>query len=266
MQTIGSFMEAKANTQGDWGERLLDTVATQSIRALFTQSQFVEVNVRCNPPSKLLQGSIDSFKMRGEGVVIRREFPVEEMSFETDAVAIDFSSILGGKIRLKQPTQAVAKVAISEDGINQAFQAELVRRRLNDLDMPELLEVSGGKPVSFTDVQIELLPDNGMRLFAKAAIADGETIPVRARLFFEYRSPPPGRLPEPAVRARRHPRALLDKSERLTIALARVLDNMVDLDRFDLDGVTMRLNRLETKGKQLTFAGYAQIHHFPRNP
>jgi len=26
---------------------------------------------------------------------------------------------------------------------------------------------------------------------------------------------------------------------------------MVDLDRFDLDGVTMRINRLETQGKQL---------------
>lgn len=39
---------------------------------------------------------------------------------------------------------------------------------------------------------------------------------------------------------------------------------MVDLDRFDLDGVMMRINRLETKGKQLIFSGYAQIERFPK--
>ena len=39
---------------------------------------------------------------------------------------------------------------------------------------------------------------------------------------------------------------------------------MVDLDRFDLDGVIMRLNRLETQGKQLVFSGYAEIERIPR--
>jgi hypothetical protein len=64
--------------------------------------------VRCYPSSKLLQGSIDSFKMSGRGLVIRKDFAVEEMSFETDAVAIDFGSVLSGKLSLKQPTQAIA--------------------------------------------------------------------------------------------------------------------------------------------------------------
>jgi len=99
----------------DWGERMLNTVASQSIRHLFSKSESVEVSVRCSPSSKLLQGSIDSFKMSGRGLVIRKEFPVEEMSFETDAVSIDFSSILSGKITLKQPTQAIALVTLSEE-------------------------------------------------------------------------------------------------------------------------------------------------------
>jgi hypothetical protein len=33
----------------------------------------------------------------------------------------------------------------------------------------------------------------------------------------------------------------------------------------DLDGITMRLNRLETQGKQLIFSGYAQIDRIPVN-
>ncbi|HEY9616602.1 MAG TPA: DUF2993 domain-containing protein, partial [Microcoleaceae cyanobacterium] len=114
----------------DFGERMLNTVASQSIRHLFTQSESVDVEIRCNPSSKLLQGSIDSFKMRGRNLVIRRDFLVEEMSFETDAVAIDFASVLKGNLRLRQPTQAIAQVALSEKGINQAFTAELVKQHL----------------------------------------------------------------------------------------------------------------------------------------
>ncbi|MFN9170514.1 MAG: DUF2993 domain-containing protein, partial [Dolichospermum sp.] len=48
-------------------------------------------------------------------------------------------------------------------------------------------------------------------------------------------------------------------------ALVEILDNMVDLDRFDLDGVKMRLNRLETEGQRLIFSGYAEIERIPRS-
>ncbi len=51
------------------------------------------------------------------------------MSFETDAVSLDFSSVLQGKIALKQPTQALASIKLSEVDINRAFKAELVRGR-----------------------------------------------------------------------------------------------------------------------------------------
>ena len=248
----------------DWGERMLNTVASQSIRHLFSQSESVEVVVRCHPSSKLLQGSIDSFKMSGRGLVIRRDFPVEEMVFETDAVSIDFSSILSGQIRLKQPTQAIADVILSEDGINQAFKAELVKKRLQNLDLPALNELSGGEPVSFSEVQVQLLPQNRLRIFAKADLADHGIVPVtltvtlgierRRRILFQ----------NPEIDLDAVAESLRETSKTLAVALGEILDNMVDLDRFDLDGVTMRLNRLETQGKQLIFSGYAQIDHFPQ--
>jgi hypothetical protein len=50
----------------------------------------------------------------------------------------------------------------------------------------------------------------------------------------------------------------------LTLAFAQVLDGMVDLDRFDLDGVSLKLNRLETHGDRLIFSGYAEVDHFPK--
>jgi hypothetical protein len=260
---FSGFTGSKSNSGTDFGERMLNAAATQSIRHLFTRSEFVDVVVQCHPSSKLLQGSIDSFKMSGRQLVIRRQFEVEEMSFETDAVAIDFSSALSGKLRLKQPTQAVAQIVLVEDAINRAFSADLVQKRLQNLDLEPLTNLSGGEPVSFHEVQITLLPENRVKLTAKTDLPNRAAVPIcltatlgiekRRRIVFQ----------QPQFDAEAVPESMRGISETLTMAFVQVLNEMVDLDRFDLDGVTLRLNRLETQGKQLLFSGYAQVEHFP---
>ncbi|MBW4476974.1 MAG: DUF2993 domain-containing protein [Tolypothrix brevis GSE-NOS-MK-07-07A] len=248
----------------DWGERMLNTVASQTIRHLFSQSESVEVFVRCYPSSKLLQGSIDSFKMNGIGVVIRKDFPADEISVETDAVSIDFSSVLAGKLTLKQPTQAIAKVVLSEEGINYSFKAELVKKRLLNLTVPALTELSGGNPVSFPEIRVELLPENRLRIFAKADLGDRELIPLDMTVSIAVERRRRVSFKDPQIQLDSVPEAQKEISRTLSVALADILDNMVDLDRFDLDGIKMRLNRLETQGKQLIFSGYAEIERIPR--
>ena len=260
---FGGLTGLKDTSGTDWGERLLNTVASKTIRHLFTQSESVEVAVRCNPSSKLLQGSIDSFKMSGRGLVIRREFRAEEMSFETDAVSIDFGSALKGELSLKQPTQAVAQVMLSEADLNQSFQAYLVTKRLQYLSTPALTELSGGEPVSFTEVQVQLLPNNQLLLAAKADLGDRGIVPISMKATLAVERRRRISFKDPQFEADAVPESLRPISQTLTAALAEILDNMVDLDRFDLDGVVMRINRLETQGKMLIFSGYAQIERIP---
>ena len=246
----------------DLGECAINAVASQSIRHLFTRSESVEAFVRC-PSSKLLQGSIDSFKMSGRNLTIRKDFQIEEMLFETDVVSIDFRSALNGQIRLRQPTQAVAQVILSEASINHAFNSELVTKRLQNIFIPALSSISEGKPISFTEVQVKLLPHNRIRLFAKTDLPNYGTVPIfmtatlvveqRRRLCFQHPHFDLNLVPEP-IQAISHD---------LTVSFAQLLNNMIDLDRFDLDGVILRLNRLETQGKKLILSGYAQIEYFP---
>jgi len=248
---------------GDFGERMINSVVTQSIRHLFTRSDEVNVAVRCSPPSKLLQGTVDSFRMSGKGLVIRREFETAEMTFETDAVAVDMASLLGGKVKLKQPTQAVAKVVLTETAINNAFKAELVRQHLEGVMEEELTNLSGGEPVSFRDVAIVLHPNQQVTISAKTDLPNRKDVPIqlqaqikvekRKRIIFE----------NPQFLAEGVPEALAGISEALTEAFSTILNRMVDLERFNLDGVMLRVNRLDTQGKQLVFSGYAQINHFP---
>ena len=260
---FGGFVGFGNNKGGDWGENLINTVASNTIRHLFTHSESVEVAVKCNPSSKLLQGTIDSFKMSGSGLVIRKQFRSEEMSFETDAVSIDFGSAVKGKIALKQPTTAIAQVKLSQADINKSFEADLVRKRLEDLTPEGLTDISDGEPVSFTDVQVQLLPDNKVKLSANANW-DDTVVPVslscilgiakRKKVMFEDVQFEPENIPP----------ELQDISKELTLALGEILNEMVDLDRFNLDGVKLRLNRLNTEGKMLLFSGYAQIERVPQ--
>jgi LmeA-like phospholipid-binding len=260
---FGGFVGFGNNKGGDWGENLINTVASNTIRHLFTRSDAVEVSVKCNPSSKLLQGTIDSFKMNGRGLVIRQQFRTEEMSFETDAVAIDFGSAVKGKIALKQPTQAIAQVKLSQDDINKSFEADLVRKRLENLTLDALTNISGGEPISFTDVEVQLLPNNEVKLSAKASWGD-TIVPVSLRCILGIGKRRRVKFENLQFEQDNIPVEIQDISQDLTLALGEILNEMVDLDKFNLDGVKLRLNRLQTQGQMLLFSGYAQIERVPQ--
>jgi hypothetical protein len=260
---FGGFVSFGNNKGGDWGEKLINTVASNTIRHLFTSSESVQVAVKCSPSSKLLQGTIDSFQMSGCGLVIRRQFRTAEMSFETDAVSIDFSSAVQGKIALKQPTQAIAQVKLSEADINKSFEADLVRKRLEHLTPDVLTAISGGKPVSFTDVAVQLMSDNKVKLVANAVWED-TIVPVSFSCILGINKRRRIKFENIQFEQSDIPLELQATSQKLTIALGEILNEMVDLDRFNLDGVKLRLNRLQTQGQMLLFSGYAQIERVPK--
>ncbi|MEM9213457.1 MAG: DUF2993 domain-containing protein [Cyanobacteria bacterium P01_F01_bin.150] len=260
---IGSLIDLKGKSSSDLGQRMLNTVASQSIRHLFTSSEFIDVDIQCNPPSKLLQGTIDSFKMKGRELLIRRAFAVKEMSFETDAVSVDTSALLSGRLQIKQPTQAVAQVILTEEAINKAFEADLVQQHLQGVDAEALTNLSGGEPISFRDVQVELSSSNQVSISALTDLPNRQRVPVeilatlaverRRRVVFN----------DAIFNEEKVPQELQGISGILSNGFITVLNSMVDLDRFNLDGIVMRINRLETQGKTLVFSGYAQIEHFP---
>lgn len=255
--------QPKPKMGNDFGERLLNSVATQSIRHLFTRCERIDVAVRCSPPSKLLQGAIDSFRMEGQGLLIRRQFEAAEMIFETDAVALDMPALLGGKIRLRQPTQAIAQVVLTEEAISRAFEADLVTRRLSNIEDESLTNLSGGEPLTFRDVAVELCAHSRVLVRAITDLPNRKDVPVQ----FQAQLKAEKRRRILFADAEFHSSGICDDIQPLAAALTpgfvAVLNQMVDLERFDLDGIKLRVNRLEISGKKLVFSGYAEIDHFP---
>ncbi|MBD2553565.1 DUF2993 domain-containing protein [Limnothrix sp. FACHB-708] len=271
---FGSITRFSSMPSADWGEQLLSVVATQVIRHLFTASDRVEVRVECTPQIKLLQGQVDRFQMSGSGLVIRHAFRTEAMEFETDAVSIDFAGLLQGRLLLRQPTQAIAKVVLLEEDINRAFTAPLVVQHLENLPLQDWQDLPGSglakaESVSFQSIQVRLLASNRIALSAQACFGADQPVPIalqatlgierRRRLRFLNCQFDPDGLPDRAALGEEAITLAASASERL----GKVLDQLVDLDRFNLDGVTLRINTIETRGQQLVFSGWAQVNHVP---
>jgi hypothetical protein len=260
---LGGMTGFNPTGANDFGERMINSVATQSLRHLFSQCEWIDVSVRCSPPSKLLQGTIDSFRMEGRGLLIRKQFETAEMMFETDAVAIDTAALFGGKIRLRQPTQAIARVVLTESAINQAFKADLVQQRLQQVDRPEFARLSGGEPLTFRSVTFELQPQQRVMISARTDLPNRKDLPLQFTATLQVEKRRRILFADPQFQPEGIPEAQQSLSKAISLGFAGLLNEMVDLERFNLDGVMLRINRLDTQDKQLVFSGYAQIDHFP---
>lgn len=252
---FNGFIDLTNSLQNDWGEQLLKIVVSQGIGDLFTHSQSVEVLVESQPASKLLQGEIDRLKIKGKGLVIRRDFPVEELSFETDSVLLNFESVLKGKIHLKQPTHAIAQVIISQADINRAFQAELVQKQMQQL--------IHSQPISFGDIQVQILPENRLHFFAKADVPNYGKLPICVTGNIIVDRPCRLTLINPQFLTNLVPEYLTKMVQNLNIIFAESLNNLVNVENFGLDGVSLLLNQVETQTEKLIFSGDAEITHFP---
>lgn len=244
---LGRLIDLGNSAGAERGDRLLNAVVSGAIARLFTSSETVTATVGYQNPGQLLQGSIDSLTVNGTGLVIRREFPVTDLWFETDRVALDFTQVPQGKISLQEPTRAIAKVTLTEANINRALKSTLVKQRLQD----------------FPHIEVQLLPNQGMRIFAKAKLG-AEYIPIclsaqvsnerRRRLILE----------NPKLDLETIAPEWQNSAAKLSSTLIEALNQLVDVSRFNLDGVNLWLNRVEIEDKKLRFSGYAEITHFPR--
>ncbi|MEL7420766.1 MAG: DUF2993 domain-containing protein, partial [Cyanobacteria bacterium J06555_3] len=115
----------------------------------------------------------------------------------------------------------------------------------------------------FADVEVQLLPDNEVKLSAKASWEEN-VVPVSLRCVLSIGKRRRVKFDDIQFEQASIPPELQDVSKDLTLALGEILNDMVDLDKFNLDGVKLRLNRLQTEGKMLLFSGYAQIERVPQ--
>jgi hypothetical protein len=233
------------------GDQLVSKAVSAAISALFKRTSKLEVSVRAEPVAKLLQGSVDGFDLIGNGLLMYNGLRLEAMELYLQAVSIDFSAIFSGQVKLRQPTQATMRVVLTEDDLTTSFNTPFVVEKLQRLQHQ-------GESLHFHNTQIILNNDNSLQL--KTQVRVGETaepidIDISAALKVEERR----KLQFVDVSYGGN-----EAASELGQAIIEHVNELLDLDKFALDGSQLRIDRVRIKNKQLIFYGIARIDRFPQ--
>lgn len=249
LEEISYVLEDK----GDLGEQALSKAAEVAMTTQLDEVEKLDVNIRTDP-FKLVQGQLDSVKIEGEGLVMKKDLRAEEVQVTTNNIAINPLSAAFGKIELTRPTEADAQVVLTEQDIERAFNSEFIHNKLQNLEVN--IE---GKPTKIDTSKIEFRLPGESKVALNAEIVLKDTGATNQVSFTAV----------PRMNAGQ--RILLEDIEYaqgvenspLTEALLESARELLDLSNFELPGMSFRLTSLDVQPGKLLLQAQAYVAKFP---
>jgi hypothetical protein len=230
----------------DWVSRGVSA----AIRALFKQAGRLEARVRAEPMAKLLQGRIDSFELVGQNLQMYNGLRLSLLELFCNAVAIDFSQVWQGRIRLRQPVQARMRVVLSEADLAQSLNTPFVLNKLAQAGQE-------GQPLSFHQVEVRITPEQRLQVRAKAQQGESRVFRVGFSARVEVMERRRICLADPFFEGDTEEGRLLSR------ALVDHLNALLDLDRLALQGSKLQVDRVCLQPQQMILSGSATLVRFP---
>ncbi|MDY7021405.1 MAG: DUF2993 domain-containing protein, partial [Cyanobacteriota bacterium] len=173
------------------------------------------------------------------------------MELYLQAVSIDFGAIFQGQVKLRQPTQATMRVVLTEEDLTSSFNTPFIIDKLQRLEYQ-------GQPLKFSNTEMKITPDKKLHLQANVKVGDSEN-PIAVDFTSKVEIQERRRIQFVDVSYKGD-----EKAVNLGKALIDHVNNLLDLDKFALDGTLLRIDRLRIQSESLIFYGAAQINRFPQ--
>ncbi|WP_310488818.1 DUF2993 domain-containing protein [Chamaesiphon sp. VAR_69_metabat_338] len=238
----------------DLGNLALSKVVEVGIASQLDVVEEIDVDLRTDP-GNLIQGKVNSIEISGKGLVVKQDLRMETIQINTDSVSIDPLRALLGSIELTQPTDAEARIVLTEIDINRALNSDYIRTKFHGLQME-----MDGQPVTI-DIQSANLDLPGENKFVIAS-----TFSMRESN--ETKNFTATAAPEIHEDGNRISLEILAaEGQGLTLKLVTVifeqLTNLLDLRNFDIPGMTLKLHKLEAQAGKLVIHAHSQIEKLP---
>jgi hypothetical protein len=233
----------------------LSKAAEIGIKSQLDEVQEVEVDVDAQA-LELAQGKVDSVSIQSKGMVMEKDLRVEDMNLQTGNVSINPLSIAFGKVELTRPTDASAQVVLLEQDINRAFNSEYIQSKMQELDVH--LEGKSVK-VDIQRVDFRLLDSEKVALSATMVLREtGENEPVAFTA-----KPEIGEGGQQVVLTQVEYQDGKNLSPELTEALLERSAELLDLRNFELEGMTLKIQKLDISEGKLLLQTAAHVEQFP---
>ncbi len=237
------------------GEQAINQIAKAGIETQLDNAESLEINLHSNPLD-LMQGEIDSVSVKGEGLVMQKELRADKLRIETNSISINSIKAAMGNIELNQPTDARMLVVLKEDDLQNAFNCEYVKDKLQNLKID-----LDGEQVTARIEQIKfLLPDTGkVKLSATIHLIETDQ---NEKISFTA-------VPEINNEGNcinlNSIEYLQDTKYNKDVAKAIIssTEEILDLRNFELDTMSLRVRKLDVNLGKLTIEADAEIKEFP---
>lgn len=242
-------------TTDNLGQQALNKAAEMGLSSQLDEVDKLEVDVQTDP-LKLVQGQVDKVTVEGEGLVMQKDLRMDEMQMQMNSIAINPLSAAFGKIELTKPTDASVRAVLIEEDINRAFNSEFVGTMLKD----QKLHVNGQlMTVDTQQVNFKLPGEGKVALSANVLLREtGETKLV------SFTAMPRASADGQSISLEQVQYADGEEiSPELTEALLKKASEILNLRNFDLEGMSLRIQKLDVEAGKITFFADAYVEKIP---
>jgi LmeA-like phospholipid-binding len=239
----------------DLGEQALSKAAEVGITQQLGEVDQVNVDIRTDP-LKLIQGKVDSVSVTGEGLVMKNSLRMEKLQVDTGAVAINPASAIFGKIELTQSAEADAHVTLTQEDVNQAFNSDYIRDKMQNLTISP-----DGEAIAITVQHVDIQFLEGGKVQLKASVLMGETNEAK-----EIEAIVVPSVKEEGQRIVFEEVSGTDSgtSSQLTQMILQEIMTLADLRNFELSGMSLLINDLQVQPGQMTLKATTVIEKIPQ--
>lgn len=236
-------------------EQALSKAAEIGIASQLDRVERLEVSIQADP-LKLMAGEVEAVAIEGEGLVMQQDLRMERLEMQVERIAIDPWKAAFGQIELTKPTAGSACVVLTEGDINRAFNSEYLSNMLQGLQVN-----ADSQPVTADVQQVEFrLPGEG-KVALSAAVQMRETKQIQQ---VDFTAVPRVRANgEGVVLEEVQYREGKELSPELTAALLDNAAQILDFKNFDIEGMSLKINRLDVEVGKLTLMAQAHVEQIP---
>lgn len=242
-------------TSQDIGEQAISKAAEVGMESQLDESEELKVDVRTNP-ADATQGKLNSVKIDGKGLVMNKELRAEKLEMKTNKIKVDPLKAAFGDIEMEHPTDAVARIVLTDKDIERAFNSEYIKNKLRDREV-----TIDGEKVTANAKQVKFsLPGEGkISLEADISLADSETKQIAFTA-------------KPRISDNGNKIVIEDveytsgknETPELTQALLNSAEELLDLRNFELADMSLHLNKLDVQQGKMIIDADARVNQLPQ--
>lgn len=239
----------------DLGEQAISQAAKLGLETQLDDVENLDVTIRSNPLD-LLQGKVDSVSVEGDGLVMQKELRAEKLKIETNSISINSLKAAMGNIELTRPTDARMMVILKEEDLQNAFNSEYIKDKLQNIE----INCEGENlTVKIVQSKLNLLDDGKIELEADSYLVEKDS---QEKIYFTA---------IPKVNNDGNcinldsVEYLQDQkyNEKVAKAIIDSAEEILDLRNFELDTMSLQIRKLDVKSRKLMIEAEAEIVDFP---